>query len=98
MMFNIAPETFMGYVMKDKPTHCDFDGKITEIDDEKHIICVNGAVFNRGKSVTIDFLKSVFAERKRFKKMMGVELKKYDTMNRELNLMKEELKELKSQR
>jgi DNA polymerase elongation subunit (family B) len=98
MMFNIAPETFMGYVMKDKPTHCDFDGKITEIDDEKHIICVNGAVFNRGKSVTIDFLKSVFAERKRFKKMMGVELKKYDTMNRELNLMKEELKELQSQR
>lgn len=94
MMFNIAPETFIGYVMEDDPRYCDFNGKITEIDDTKHIICINNAVFKRGESVTITFLKTVFAERKKFKKMMNDELKKYDAISKEKEALEKELEEL----
>lgn len=95
MMFNIAPECYIGYVMRDKPGYCEFNGMLTKIDDEKHIVCVNGAVFERGYSVTINFLETIFAERKKFKKMMLAELKNYDNMSKEVNALKEELEALK---
>ena len=96
MMFNIAPECYIGIVIKDNPTHCDFNGTITKIDEEKHIVCVNGAVFERGYSVTINFLETIFAERKKYKNMMLSELKKYDILNKELIALKEELDALKN--
>lgn len=95
MMFNIAPECYIGYVMKDNPNYCEFNGTITKIEDDKHIVCVNGAVFERGYSVTINFLETIFAERKKFKKMMLTELKNYDYMAKEVNSLKEELEALK---
>ncbi len=96
MMFNIAPECYLGFVMKDNPQYCDFNGKITKIEDDKHIVCVNGAVFERGYSVTINFLETIFAERKKYKNMMLAELKSCDAMGKEIASLKEEMEKLKS--
>lgn len=96
MMFNISPECYLGFVMADNPQYCEFNGTITKIEDDKHIVCVNGAVFERGYSVTIDFLQKMFAERKKYKNMMLTELRNYDTMSKELHSLQEELEALKS--
>lgn len=93
--FNIAPEMFLGFQVKNKMEFCEFNGKLTKIDLEKHIICVNGAVFERGYSVTINFLENVFSERKRYKKMMLAENKNLDVLEKELDSLKEELETLK---
>ena len=96
MMFNIAPECYIGNIVKNNPEFCDFNGTLTKVDDTKHIVCVNGAVFERGYSVTINFLETMFAERKKYKNIMLSELKKYDALNKEVIALKEELESLKN--
>lgn len=67
IQFFIACENFVGYQDKSKPTHCT-NG--LEIDKQKHVICVNGSVFLKRNSPTIQMLKDVYQDRKKAKKVM----------------------------
>lgn len=65
--FFIAPETFVGVQNPDNPNFCD-NGR--EIDLEKHVVCVNGVVFEKRKSPTLKMLEDVYADRKKNKNIM----------------------------
>lgn len=65
--FYIAPETFVGVQNTDNPKFCD-NGR--EIDLEKHVVCVNGVVFEKRKSPTLRMLEDVYADRKKNKNIM----------------------------
>ena len=65
--FYIAPENFVGIQDEKKKTHCD-NGR--EIDLSKHVLCVNGAVFEKRSSPTLRMLEDVYADRKKAKKVM----------------------------
>lgn len=89
--FNIAPEVFKGFVMKNNPGYADFDGRINKINSDD-IICNNGAVFERKKAATIQFLEEVYGERKRYKNMMNEQKKIADDLKHEIHKIEEELK------
>jgi DNA polymerase elongation subunit (family B) len=65
--FFIAPETFVGVQDPKDKTKCD-NGRI--IDTDKHVVCVNGVVFEKRPSPTLRMLEDVYADRKRNKKIM----------------------------
>lgn len=92
--FKIAPENYKGFVTKSDPTKADFDGTITDIDPVNDVICINGAVFKKRDSVTIKFLEEVYNERKRYKKMMGIEKNRVETLTEELSQLMLELKNM----
>jgi hypothetical protein len=85
--FFIAPENFIGVQDTKKLTHCD-NGR--EIDYDKHVLCVNGVVFEKRMSPTLIMLEDVYADRKKNKKIM---------MDRkeELKAVLDEIKKLESQ-
>lgn len=85
--FFIAPETFVGIKDDNRPDYCDNGIKI---DLEKHVVCVNGVVFEKRSSPTLRMLEDVYADRKKNKKIM---MKKKD----ELKKVLDEIKELESQ-
>ena len=66
-IFFIAPENFIGIQDPNKKTHCE-NGR--EIDLDSHVLCVNGAVFEKRMSPTLMMLKDVYADRKKAKKVM----------------------------
>jgi DNA polymerase elongation subunit (family B) len=90
---NIAPETFRGFQIKDNPGYADFYGTINRIDTDD-IICINGAVFSKDESVTIDFLKNVYKQRKYNKNLMNVENDKEKNLKLELEALEQELRDL----
>lgn len=63
----IAPENFVGI---QNPKNKDICDNGLSIDKDKHVVCVNGAVFEKKNSPTIRMLEDVFADRKRNKKIM----------------------------
>lgn len=65
--FYIAPETFVGVQNPNNKGFCD-NGR--EIDLEKHVVCVNGVVFEKRKSPTLRMLEDVYADRKKNKNIM----------------------------
>jgi len=65
--FFIAPETFVG-LQDDKDKSKCTNGR--PIDPEKHVLCVNGVVFEKRKSPTLNMLEDVYADRKKAKKVM----------------------------
>jgi DNA polymerase elongation subunit (family B) len=65
--FFIAPETFVGLQDEKNKSKCT-NGR--EIDLEKHVVCVNGVVFEKRKSPTLIMLEDVYADRKKNKKVM----------------------------
>ena len=65
--FFIAPETFIGVQSEKNKSKCD-NGR--PIDLEKHVVCVNGAVFEKRLSPTLRMLEDVYADRKKNKKVM----------------------------
>jgi len=65
--FYIAPETFVG-IQDDKDKSKCSNGRI--IDLEKHVVCVNGVVFEKRPSPTLRMLEDVYADRKKNKKIM----------------------------
>jgi DNA polymerase elongation subunit (family B) len=65
--FFIAPETFVGVQNSNRKGYCD-NGR--EIDLEKHVVCVNGVVFEKRLSPTLRMLEDVYADRKKNKKIM----------------------------
>ena len=63
----IAPENFIGVQDPKRPDYCDNGVKI---DKENNVVCVNGVVFRKRNSPTIQMLKDVYADRKKNKKIM----------------------------
>jgi len=85
--FFIAPETFVGIQNPNRKTHCD-NGR--EIDPEKHVVCVNGVVFEKRKSPTFIMLEDVYADRKKNKNIMM-------DKKEELKKVLDEIKQLESE-
>jgi DNA polymerase elongation subunit (family B) len=65
--FFIAPENFVGVQDPKRPTHCE-NGR--EIDPDKHVLCINGVVFEKRMSPTLIMLEDVYADRKKNKNIM----------------------------
>jgi DNA polymerase elongation subunit (family B) len=65
--FFIAPETFVGLQDEKDKSKCT-NGRPIELD--KHVLCVNGVVFEKRKSPTLIMLEDVYADRKKNKKIM----------------------------
>ncbi len=85
--FFIAPENFIGVQSSKDKTVCD-NGR--EIDLEKHVLCINGVVFEKRLSPTLRMLEDVYADRKYNKKIM---MDKKD----ELKKVQDRIKELESE-
>jgi DNA polymerase elongation subunit (family B) len=82
--FFISPENFLG---EQDPNNKDFCKNGRPIDKDKHVICVNGVVFEKRLSPTLRMLEDVYADRKYNK---GIMMKKKE----ELNTIMEQIKEL----
>lgn len=65
--FFIAPETFIGLQDEKDKSKCT-NGR--PIDPDKHVLCVNGVVFEKRISPTLNMLEDVYADRKKAKKVM----------------------------
>ena len=83
----IAPENFVGIQSTKDPNVCDNGLKI---DKNEHVVCVNGVVFRKRDSPTIQMLKDVYADRKKNKKIM---MQKKE----ELKKVLDEIKKLESE-
>ena len=62
-----------------------------QIDYDKHVVCINGAVFQKRKSPTIQMLMEVFADRKKNKKIMMQKKEEYYSTLNEIKLLEEML-------
>lgn len=67
LQFFISPENFVGIQDKKDKTKCT-NGR--EIDFENYVVCINGAVFEKRMSPTLQMLSDVYADRKKNKKIM----------------------------
>jgi DNA polymerase elongation subunit (family B) len=65
--FYIAPETFVGIQDEKDKSKCS-NGR--QIDLDKHVVCVNGVVFEKRSSPTLRMLEDVYADRKKNKNIM----------------------------
>lgn len=65
--FFIAPETFVGI---QKPNDKEYCSNGAKIDLSKHVVCVNGVVFEKRESPTLKMLEDVYNDRKKAKKVM----------------------------
>lgn len=90
--FFIAPENYKG---KQDSKNKDFcispDGLKIEIDKEKDVVCINGTVFEKRKSPTLQMLEDVYAERKKYKKIMMTKAMEKDKLQKELELLEKEI-------
>ena len=84
--FYIAPETFVGLQDEKDKSKCS-NGRIIDLD--KHVVCVNGVVFEKRSSPTLRMLEDVYADRKKNKKIMM-------TKKEELKEVLDEIKKLES--
>ncbi len=91
--FFIAPENFKGFVMKNNPGYADFNGVINKVEKDD-VICVNGAVFSREYSVTVNFLEKTYKSRKDFKNKMKGEYKMIAKEKQELEELEAQLADL----
>lgn len=88
LQFFIAPETFVGIQDSVKKDFCD-NGK--KIESDKHVLCVNGAVFEKRKSPTLRMLEDVYADRKKAKKVMMGKKEEYKAVQDEIKRLEAEL-------
>jgi hypothetical protein len=65
-----------------RPDYCD-NGM--EIDKDEHVVCVNGVVFRKRNSPTIQMLNDVYNDRKKNKKIM---MQKKDELKKVLDEIK----------
>ena len=85
----IAPENFVGIKDKNNPEYCDNGYRI---DLSKHVVCVNGAVFQKRQSPTIRMLEDVYADRKKAKKVMMSKKEELKSVMDEIKELEEELR------
>ncbi len=78
----IAPENFVGLQSQKNPDMCDNGIKINK---DEHVVCVNGVVFKKRNSPTIQMLNDVYNDRKKNKKLM---MNKKDELKKVLDEIK----------
>ena len=86
--FYIAPETFVGIQDANKKEFCD-NGR--PIDLNEHVVCVNGAVFEKRLSPTLNMLEDVYADRKKAKKVMMDKKEELNDIENEIKKLEAEL-------
>ena len=86
--FFIAPENFIGIQSKSDPSKCT-NG--IDIDRENHVVCINGSVFRKRLSPTLQMLEDVYADRKKNKKIMMSKNEEYNSVLREIEKLESEL-------
>lgn len=90
--FFIAPENYKGKQdSKNKDFCISTDGDKIAIDFDKDVVCVNGTVFKKKKSPTLQMLEDVYAERKKYKKVMMTKAMERDKLKKELELLEKEI-------
>ena len=67
LQFFIAPETFIGIQNPNNKEYCD-NGRKIELD--KHVVCVNGVVFEKRISPTLRMLEDISEDRQKNKRIM----------------------------
>ncbi len=85
--FFIAPETFVGIQDGKDPEWAINENRRIKIDKSIHVVCVNGVVFEKRNSPTLNMLNEIFAERKRNKNIMMAK-------KEELKKVQDEIKKL----
>lgn len=70
LQFFIAPETYVGNQCEDDKSFCVNNGKKIKIDLNKHVVCVNGVVFEKKYSPTLKMLDDIYGDRKKNKNIM----------------------------
>lgn len=83
----ISPENFVGIQNENNKDYCTNGRKI----ETNHVICVNGAVFDKRDSPTIKMLQDVFADRKKNKKIMMQKKDEYQKVIEEIKILEAEL-------
>ena len=86
--FYIAPETFVGV---QDPKNKDFCDNGRPIDLNKHVVCINGVVFEKRSSPTLRMLEDVYADRKKAKKVMMDKKEEYKRIQDEIAQLESEL-------
>lgn len=86
--FFISPENYIGIKSESNPNRCT-NG--VEIDLNKHVVCVNGCVFEKRRSPTIAMLEDVYADRKVAKKKMIAKKEEYEEVLREIKKLEDSL-------
>jgi len=90
--FFIAPENYKGKQdSKNKDFCISTDGLKVEIDKVNDVVCVNGTVFRKRKSPTLQMLEDVYAERKKYKKVMMSKAMEKDKLQKELDQLEKEI-------
>jgi len=91
LQFFIAPETFVGVKTKEEDEYCFNGSQRIKIDLEKHVVCINGVVFEKRYSPTLKMLDDVYADRKKNKKIMLKKKEEYKAIMDEIKKLEAEL-------
>lgn len=86
--FFISPENFVGIQDKSDTSKCS-NGR--EIDKENHVVCINGSVFVKRLSPTLQMLEDVYADRKKNKKVMMEKKEELNDILLEISKLESEL-------
>lgn len=86
--FFIAPETFVGVQNPNNKEYCE-NGRKIELD--KHVMCVNGVVFEKRLSPTLRMLEDVSSDRQSAKKIMMTKKEELKNIEDEIKKLEEEL-------
>jgi len=90
--FFIAPENYKGKQDTLDKTFCiSSDGLKLKIDPINDVVCVNGTVFKKRKSPTLQMLEDVYADRKKYKKIMMTKKIEKEKLEQELAQLEREL-------
>lgn len=89
--FFISPETFVGVKTEQEDDYCFNGNQRIKIDPVKHVICVNGVVFEKRNSPTLQMLEDIYNERKRNKKIMMQKKEEYKAVMDEIKQLESEL-------
>jgi DNA polymerase elongation subunit (family B) len=90
--FYITPETFVGLVDKKDPEYCANNGQKIKIDKEKHVVCVNGTVFEKRISPTLKMLEDVYNDRKKNKKIMMQKKEELANIQQQIKELEDQIK------
>jgi hypothetical protein len=88
LQFFIAPETFVGVQDEKNKERCT-NGR--PIDLEKHVLCVNGVVFEKRLSPTLKMIEDVYLDRKTNKKIMMAKKEELKSVLDEIKRLESEL-------
>jgi len=91
LQFFIAPETFVGVKTDEEDDYCFNGNQRIKIDLNKHVVCVNGVVFEKRYSPTLKMLDDVYADRKKNKKIMMQKKEEYKAVMDEIKKLESEL-------